>query len=217
MNPIRHIGRSACIVFAATLCSVAFARESDRTLAQFAHTTWGANEGAPRNIQAITQTKDGYLLLGSAEGLFRFDGVAFEHYETPSGSALPSGAARFLLALPNGDLWIGFYSGAVSLLRNGTVQTYTTRDGLPDGHVLCLAQDREGTIWAGTSGGLARFEGNRWKGVGTDWSFPWQGIAVVRVCSTELHVAPLLRNQAPRWPSDWLARHSAISSSIALH
>jgi signal transduction histidine kinase/ligand-binding sensor domain-containing protein len=156
----------------ATLCSVAFARGSDRTIVQFAHTSWGANEGAPRNIQAITQTQNGYLLLGSAEGLFRFDGVAFEHYETPSGSALPSGAARSLLALPNGDLWIGFYSGAVSRLRDGTVQTYTTRDGLPDGHVLCLAQDREGTIWAGTSGGLARFEGNRWKGVGIDWSFP---------------------------------------------
>jgi ligand-binding sensor domain-containing protein len=172
MNPIGHIGRSACIVFAASLCSVAFAGEGDRTIVQFAHTSWGANEGAPRNIQAITQTNDGYLLLGSAEGLFRFDGVAFEHYETPSGSALPAGAARALLALPNGDLWIGFYSGAVSLLRHGTVQTYTTRDGLPDGHVLCLAQDREGTIWAGTSGGLARFEGNRWKEAGTDWSFP---------------------------------------------
>src|SRR5438067_10862034 len=110
MNPIRHIGRSAWIfLLSAILCSVAFARESDRTIVQFAHTSWGAKEGAPRNIEAITQTKDGYLLLGSAEGLFRFDGVAFEHYETPSGSALPSGAARFLLALPNGDLWIGFY------------------------------------------------------------------------------------------------------------
>src|SRR5689334_5215223 len=110
MNPTRQMEWSASILFAVTLCSVAFARESDRTIAQFAHRSWGAKEGAPRNIQAITQTKDGYLLLGSVEGLFRFDGVAFERYEVPSGSALPSGAARSLLALPNGDLWIGFYS-----------------------------------------------------------------------------------------------------------
>lgn len=76
------------------------------------------------------------------------------------------------LPLANGDLWIAFYHGAVSLLKDGTVRTYTKRDGLPDGHVVCLAQDREGTIWAGTGGGLARFEGNRWKAVGKDWGFP---------------------------------------------
>jgi signal transduction histidine kinase/ligand-binding sensor domain-containing protein len=35
-----------------------------------------------------------------------------------------------------------------------------------------LAQDREGTIWAATGTGLLRLEGNRWAGVGTDWSFP---------------------------------------------
>lgn len=139
---------------------------------QFVHSSWGAKEGAPRNIQAITQTKDGYLWLGSAEGLFRFDGVVFEHYETSAGPPLPSGAARFLLALPNGDLWIAFYSGAVSLLKNGTARTYTKRDGVPDGHALCLALDRERAIWVGTSGGLGRFQGNRWERVGRDWSFP---------------------------------------------
>ena len=147
MNPITHIGRSPWIfLFAATLCSVAFARESGRTIVQFAHRSWGTKEGAPRNIHAITQTKDGYLLLGSFEGLFRFDGVAFERYEVPSGSALPSGPTRFLLALPNGDLWIAFHHGAVSLVKDGTVQTYTKRDGLPDGHVLCLAQDHMNSI-----------------------------------------------------------------------
>jgi ligand-binding sensor domain-containing protein len=37
---------------------------------------------------------------------------------------------------------------------------------------LGFAQDREGTIWAATSSGLAKLEGSRWKEVGKDWNFP---------------------------------------------
>jgi len=43
---------------------------------------------------------------------------------------------------------------------------------VPDGRVLTLVQDRSGTIWASTTGGLARLEGNRWGEVGKDWNFP---------------------------------------------
>ena len=62
--------------------------------------------------------------------------------------------------------------GAVSLLRNGNATNYTVRDGVPKGEISGFAQDREGTIWAATSSGLARLEGNRWKEVGKDWNFP---------------------------------------------
>ena len=77
-----------------------------------------------------------------------------------------------LLALPNGDLWIGFSPGAISLLRNGNATNYTTRDGVPAGWVWSLAQDSDGTTWAATGNGLARLEGNRWRQVGKDWNFP---------------------------------------------
>jgi signal transduction histidine kinase/sugar lactone lactonase YvrE len=43
---------------------------------------------------------------------------------------------------------------------------------VPSGRLFGFAQDREGTIWAATEGGLARLNGNRWKKVGTDWNFP---------------------------------------------
>jgi signal transduction histidine kinase/ligand-binding sensor domain-containing protein len=159
-------------LFAAVACLAAFARDSDRTIAQFAHTAWGAKEGAPTRIFAIKQTNDGYLWLGSIDGLFRFDGITFERYKPQTGPALPAGGVRSLLALPNQDLWIGFRSGAISHLSNGQAQNYTKRDGVPTGSVLCLAQSRDGTIWAGTTTGLARFDGNRWELVGQDWKFP---------------------------------------------
>jgi hypothetical protein len=120
----------------------------------------------------LAQTSDGYLWLGSPDGLYRFDGIVFERYKPQSGGPLPAGSVHSLLALANGDLWIGFRFGGMSLLRNGNATNYTTRDGAPGGVVWSFAQDREGTIWAATESGLARLEGNRWKEAGKAWDFP---------------------------------------------
>jgi ligand-binding sensor domain-containing protein len=168
----RYIVRTLQVgLFLALACSCCAALDSDRTIAQFAHTAWGPKDGAPSPVTALAQTTDGYLWLGSHDGLYRFDGVVFERYQPQSGRPLPTQAIHSLLALPNGDLWIGFSSGAVSLLRNGNATNYTAREGVPNGGIWGFAQDREGTIWTATSSGLARLEGDRWKEVGKDWSF----------------------------------------------
>jgi streptogramin lyase len=159
-------------LFLALACSCSAAFNSDRTIAQFAHTAWGAKDGAPSVVTALAQSADGYLWLGSPDGLYRFDGVVFERYQPQSGAPFPARRVSSLLALPNGDLWIGFRLGGVSLLRNGNVTNYTTRNGVPEGLVWGFAQDREGTLWVATNSALARLEGNRWKNVGKDWSFP---------------------------------------------
>src|ERR1700756_3889729 len=95
-------------------CRTASAQIRDRTIKQFVHTAWGEKEGAPGGILALAQTQDGYLWLWSPSGLYRFDGVSFEHYRPQSGSAIPPGAVYSLLPLPNGDLWIGFDDGKIS-------------------------------------------------------------------------------------------------------
>jgi signal transduction histidine kinase len=164
--------RCAGLLIAAVFCTGAFALESDLKITQFAHAAWGANEGAPPRILAIAQTTDEYLWLGTAEGLFRFDGLTFEHYQAQPEPPLPSGAVVWLLALPDGDLWIGFYSGAISLLRNGHAMNYGKADGVPRGYIDGLVQDETGSIWAGWEYGLVRLENNQWKEVGREWNFP---------------------------------------------
>src|SRR5215469_7739840 len=157
----------ACL-FLALACSAAAGLDSDRTIAQFAHTTWGPKDGAPTLIEALAQSADGYLWMGTRKGLYRFDGVAFERYHPQSGGQFLDQEIFSLLALPNGDLWIGFRSGGICLLRNANVTNYSTREGAPGGGVRKLVQDRKGTIWAATDNGLARLEGNRWNKVGAD-------------------------------------------------
>ena len=80
----------ACLFFAIA-CSSSGAQGGNRTIAQFAHTAWGAKDGAPRPIRALAQGSDGYLWLGSTNGLYRFDGITFERYQPASGRPIPGG------------------------------------------------------------------------------------------------------------------------------
>ena len=130
----RYIVRTLRVcLFLALACSCSAALDSDRTIAQFAHTAWGPKDGAPSVVTALAQTSDGYLWLGGPDGLYRFDGVVFERYQPQSGGPFPARTVSSLLALPNGDLWIGFLPGAITLLRNGNATNYTVREGVPNG------------------------------------------------------------------------------------
>ncbi len=92
--------------------------------------------GLPQNtVQALAQTKDGFLWLGTEDGLVRFDGVEFQTYDRNSNSglpglALPGNDIRCLLATADGALWIGTNAG-LARWKDGTAKTFTTQDGLP--------------------------------------------------------------------------------------
>jgi signal transduction histidine kinase len=176
------ISRSVLIcALMAFCCSPVVAFESNLSISQFTHRAWSTREGAPGGVRTIAQTIDGYLWIGTNHGLFRFDGFKFERYEPQEGVPFPARQADSLLALANGDLWIGFNSGGISLLRNGIVTNYAERDGVPSGRVAKFALDREGTIWAAIAGGLARFKRDRWERIGKDWNYPGKAAQTVFV------------------------------------
>ena len=162
--------------FCASLCSSVFALDRDRTLAQFHHTAWTAKDGAPSQISALAQTEDGYLWVGSARGLFRFDGIAFELYVPPAGVSLPAYNIIALLATHDGGLWIAFRSSGLGFLKDGNIKVFSRPEELPKGEVFDLAQDMDGRIWAGTLTGLALFDGERWLEIGGDWNLTNQRV-----------------------------------------
>jgi signal transduction histidine kinase/ligand-binding sensor domain-containing protein len=153
------------------LCSSAFALDPNQPLRQLYHSRWNAINGLKGSVNALAQTPDGYLWVGSSDGLFRFDGLYFERYQPEVGS-WPANAVSALMALPTGELWVGFDSGGVSVLKDGHITSYDERDGFPVSRVRFLAQDREGTIWAAVVGGFTRFEGGRWIKIRMDWNYP---------------------------------------------
>lgn len=167
---IRNCRRILGICLILSAYSFVHALDRDRTLAQFHHTAWTAQDGAPSQITALAQTEDGYLWVGSARGLFRFDGIEFEPFVPPAGVSLPSQNVYALLAMPDGGLWISFRPFGLGFLKDGRMKIYSSLDESPNSEVFCLARDRDDRVWAGTLKGLAMFDGDRWIEIGNEWN-----------------------------------------------
>ena len=135
------------------------------------HTAWAVRDGAPPDINDLVQTQDGYLWLGTKNGLYHFDGVQFERFESDSGQTLLSDDISALLALPNGGLWIGYASGGASRLEQGHVLNYGENAGLGTGSILKFKQAANGVLWAATQDGLKRLQDGTWTQVGAASNF----------------------------------------------
>lgn len=126
------------------------------------HSSWTARDGAPTIIFAMAQSPDGWLWLGASTGLFRFDGVRFERYAARSGSLASPGISA-LLALPTGELWIGYRSGGVALLKDGALRHYGAAEGMPPSSPHAIRRDRQGRVWVASKSGLFRLNGAHWE------------------------------------------------------
>ncbi|HXG65898.1 MAG TPA: two-component regulator propeller domain-containing protein, partial [Blastocatellia bacterium] len=125
----------------------------------YLQTVWTTEEGLPQNsVNAILQTRDGYLWLGTFGGLARFDGVKFTIFNSGNTPGLKSNRILSLCEGRDGTLWLGAETGEVMSFKDGVGKTYTADDGLPGSYVWALKEDRAGTLWAGTVTGLARFQ-----------------------------------------------------------
>jgi len=138
----------------------AAAIDPHQSTAQMYHSAWTAKEGVIGIVFTMAQTSDGFLWLGTSNGLLRFGGVSFERYK-PEAGTLPEGSITSLLATPDGGLWIGYRYGGASFLKRGQVAAYDEREGLRTGGVRSLVQDLDGITRAAVVGGLARFDGQR--------------------------------------------------------
>src|SRR5678816_4196840 len=83
------------------------ALDSSRELSQYGHEVWLTENGLPQNtVHSIAQTRDGYIWIGTEEGLARFDGIRFTVFDKQNTAQLKSNYIRSLLADRQGALWL---------------------------------------------------------------------------------------------------------------
>jgi ligand-binding sensor domain-containing protein/signal transduction histidine kinase len=138
--------------------------------------SWHMANGLPDStVTALAQTPDGYLWVGTAKGLARFDGTSFSRAETAGETALQDPSIVGLQTDHQGNLWIESESGLITQFAEGrfhtryvpagspasrgtlparlpVVQTWRTPDSV-------FALDNAGRVWAVTrTGSVLRFD-----------------------------------------------------------
>lgn len=135
---------SGVIAFLLASCGYVFALNPALDIRQYGHTAWRVSDGFFRNgINAMAQTPDGYLWLGTENGLLRFDGVRAVAWQPRPNQSLPSNDIKALTVTTDGVLWIGTALGVASL-RNGTLTNYPTLAGR---QVATVTEGDAASVW----------------------------------------------------------------------
>jgi ligand-binding sensor domain-containing protein/signal transduction histidine kinase len=127
----------------------------------FSRRVWVTADGLPEDFaQALAQTPDGYLWIGSSGGLVRFDGVRFTVFDADNEPAIRDDSVYCLLVAHDGALWGGTEGGGLFRVSAGKFRGFGPAEGLTNGFVRVIFEDRSRNLWVGTDDGLFRMEGD---------------------------------------------------------
>src|SRR6516225_4462232 len=130
---------------------------------QFTIAQWRSDTISPQNavitaVITIIQTRDGYLWLGTPDGLLRFDGDRFTTFNEGNTPGLKSGSVVKLFEDSRTNLWIGTDTGEVLLVKDGKVQEVRVSRGTRERRVASICEDASGAVWLYTADGyLAQY------------------------------------------------------------
>jgi ligand-binding sensor domain-containing protein/signal transduction histidine kinase len=155
----------ATILVLAVVCffthaNAAYALDTSKTLTQYTHRVWNQEEGLLEpTVYSILQTHDGYLWLGTQNGLIRFDGERFRPVKVnrASGGDFEPALMRSLFEDKDHVLWAGSIGNGLARIARGSRRWFTTRDGLPTDIAGCVVPENGGGLWVCTSRGLVDF------------------------------------------------------------
>lgn len=117
--------------------------------AEYETVQFGSEDGLmAKQINAIVQTNDGYMWVGTYSGLYQYDGIKFK--ETGIDERIRN--VMVLYADSRGKLWIGTNDMGVFCYDTETMKAeyYGTENGLTADSIRCISEDTEGNIYIGT-------------------------------------------------------------------
>jgi ligand-binding sensor domain-containing protein len=125
------------------------------------------DDGASPKILTLIKSSKGFLLAGTANGLYRFDGRQFSYYnfsDTPSKKAITAIAED-----KDGKIWLGLQSGQIGYVENKLVKLLNPEEGHPAAAITSILQDASQTVFFATAGeGIYYYQNKRFYNINTD-------------------------------------------------
>lgn len=153
--------RISCAAAVTLLSSLALVAAPSSVRAElFPIRVFGSRDGlAHQNVRCFLQDSRGFLWMGTADGLSRFDGVQFVSYDRECG--LPGGRINALLEIEPGVLLLGTDLGLFRFDARAAEPAArpSALDPAETGAVYQLCRDPAGRIWIGADHGLLSFTG----------------------------------------------------------
>jgi len=115
--------------------------------------------GLPQNtVNAILQSRDGYLWLGTYGGLTRFDGLNFVNFDVSNTKGLTSNRILSLCEDREGSLWIGTENQGLMRLKEGVFTSYPDAEEIHNRAVAGIIESRAGGLWMATATAIVRLK-----------------------------------------------------------
>ncbi len=121
---------------------------------------WGMEQGLPHNlVQAVAQGSDGFIWLGTWEGVVRFNGRSFTVFDRQNTPGAELSGVLSILPEANGGMLFGTVSNGIYRYRNGHWQALGGNDAR-NLSINAMARDAAGNVWIGSKDRLLRMQPN---------------------------------------------------------
>lgn len=135
--------------------TTAYAETGD-SLSEFSAVLYNNSNGLPTSeANAVVQTGNGFIYIGSYSGLIRYDGVNFTRFDSSTGIT----SVVSLYVDGKDRLWVGTNDSGLALYENGEFTFFDKDEGLTSLSVRSITEDSSGNIVFGTTEGLGYIDG----------------------------------------------------------
>jgi ligand-binding sensor domain-containing protein len=122
---------------------------------EYVVTSWHIQDGLPSDrVQAVLQTRDGYIWVATFNGLARFDGVQFQRFNDANTPELHNSLANCLFDDSSGRLWVGSDTGEISWRDANGFHSLAVPTNWPSAPVDRFAQAGDGDMYVVGRGGI---------------------------------------------------------------
>lgn len=115
---------------------------------EFATEIWSTDNGLPQNTAtAVIQTRQGYIWVGTYNGIAQFDGIRFKVFDSANTQGLSNSRITCLHEDPRGVIWVGHDNGQLTRYSDGvfTAMKHASEWGVAP--IKAFLEDKQGDLW----------------------------------------------------------------------